>query len=63
MDKIDQHVTEILRSRSDLQAWNVLSEASQYDDPAIKSIADERYSARVIDQLHRPGPSGSRIQD
>ena len=60
MDKTDQHVTEILRSKTDHQAWNVLSEASRHDDPAIKTIADEKYSARVIDQLPRPGPSGPR---
>jgi hypothetical protein len=56
-DKIDRHVTKVLRPKPDLQAWNILSEASRHDDPAIKIIADEKYSARVIDQHRQPGPS------
>jgi hypothetical protein len=55
-DKTDRHVTEVLRPKPDLQAWNILCEASRHDDPAIKNIADERYSARVIDQHRRPRP-------
>jgi hypothetical protein len=55
-DKTDRHVTEVLRPKPDLQAWNILCEASRHDDPAIKNIADEKYSARVIDQHRRPRP-------
>jgi hypothetical protein len=54
MDQTDQHVTNLLRSKPDLHAWNVLCEASRHDDPAIKNIADGNHSARVIDQLDRP---------
>jgi hypothetical protein len=34
----DQHVTNLLRPKPDLHAWNVLCEASRHDDPAIKNI-------------------------
>jgi hypothetical protein len=41
MGKTDQHVADVLRSKPDLHAWNVLCETSRHDDPAIKIIADE----------------------